>query len=89
MKYIGRFVKEELEYTPGVMHVNRIERPKYVDNKTTKNIIAPMPNLPGDKSFVGPIMMSDMIIKKYVDPLPLYRQIQVINRNHQIDLSGL
>lgn len=87
MKCIGRVVTEELEYTPGVMHVNRIERPKYIDNKTTKIIIAPMPSRPVEKSIVGPKMMSDMIIKKYVDHLPLYRQIQAIKRNHQIELS--
>lgn len=87
MKCIGRVVTEELEYTPGIMHVNRIERPKYIDSKTTKIIIAPMPSRPVEKCIVGPKMMSDMIIKKYEDHLPLYRQIQAIKRNHQVDLS--
>ncbi len=87
MKCIGRVVTEELEYTPGIMHVNRIERPKYIDSKTTKIIIAPMPSRPVEKCIVGPKMMSDMIIKKYEDHLPLYRQIQAIKRNHQVELS--
>ena len=36
MKCIGKKVTEELEYIPGVIYVNRYERPKYKDPKSEK-----------------------------------------------------
>lgn len=87
MKFIGTLVTEELEYTPGVMYVKRTERHKYLDPITQKIIIADMPQRPINKCIAGPQMMSHVIVQKYMDHLPLYRQLQMFKRNHNVDLS--
>ncbi|MBK8403219.1 MAG: transposase [Saprospiraceae bacterium] len=76
MKCIGILVTEELEYTPGVMYVKRTERPKYVDPITQRIVVAAMPPKPINKCIAGPQMMSHVIVQKYMDHLPLYRQLQ-------------
>ncbi|MFN8331497.1 MAG: transposase [Saprospiraceae bacterium] len=84
---IGLLVTEELEYTPGVFHVNRIERPKYVDDQTKKIKIAPMPSKPVPKSQFGPQFMAHTIVSKYMDHMPLYRMIQQFKRDHNVAIS--
>jgi transposase len=77
---IGEEITEILEYTPGALIVNRIVRPKYLlpkeDNKDTRIIIADLPSLPIPKGIAGPGLLTHIIISKYVDHLPIYRQAQ-------------
>ena len=85
-KKIGEEVTEELEYTPGELFVNKIVRPKYVlpqapDSLNTEIIIAPMPVRPIEKAIAGPGLLAQIVIDKYVDHLPLYRQLQRFERN--------
>ena len=87
MKCIGRKVTEELEYIPPVIFVNRYERPKYKDPQSEKIIIAPMPFRVVDKCIAGPAMMANVIISKYIDHMPYYRQLQQFKRMHQVDIS--
>lgn len=79
-KKIGEEITEELEYEPGKLFVNRYVRPKYVmaDNKGI--IIAPMIDRPLPKAIVGPGLLAQIIIDKYVDHLPLYRQMERFKR---------
>ena len=79
-KKIGDEITEELEYEPGKLFVNRFVRPKYVvpDNKGI--VIAPMVDRPLPKAIVGPGLLSQIIIDKYVDHLPLYRQMERFKR---------
>lgn len=79
-KKIGEEITEELEYEPGRLFVNRYVRPKYVmaDNKGI--IIAPMMERPLPKAIVGPGLLAQIIIDKYVDHLPLYRQLERFKR---------
>jgi len=79
-KKIGEEITEELEYEPGKLFVNRYVRPKYVvpDNKGI--IVAPMVDRPLPKAIVGPGLLAQIIIDKYVDHLPLYRQMERFKR---------
>jgi transposase len=79
-KKIGKEITEELEYEPGKLFVNRYVRPKYVmaDNKGI--IIAPMMERPLPKAIAGPGLLAQIIIDKYVDHLPLYRQMERFKR---------
>ena len=79
-KKIGEEITEELEYEPGKLFVNRYVRPKYVmaDNKGI--IIAPMMERPLPKAIAGPGLLAQIIIDKYVDHLPLYRQMERFKR---------
>ena len=79
-KKIGDEVTEELEYEPGKLFVNRYVRPKYVTGDNSAIIIAPMIDRPLPKAIVGPGLLAQIIIDKYVDHLPLYRQEQRFKR---------
>ena len=79
-KKIGEEVTEELEYEPGKLFVNRYVRPKYVIADNSTIIIAPMIDRPLPKAIAGPGLLAQIIIDKYVDHLPLYRQEQRFKR---------
>ena len=80
-------ITEVLERDPARWFVCRIIRNKYVlKNKslvqdTEKQIItAPMPVLPIAKSYAGATLLADIVIDKYVNHLPFYRQIQMFKQ---------
>jgi len=81
---IGEEITEILEYTPGALIVRRIVRPKYLlpkeDNKDPRIVIADLPSLPIPKGIAGPGLLTHIIISKYVDHLPIYRQAQQFKR---------
>ena len=79
MKKIGEEITEELEYERGNLFVNRYVRPKYVMVDNTF-LIAPMIDRPLPKSIAGPALLSQIVIDKYVDHLPLYRQVERFKR---------
>lgn len=83
-KKIGEEITEELEYVQGEMYVNQYIRPKYVitttEEITSKIAIAPMPMRPIEKAIAGSGLLAQIIIDKYVDHLPLYRQMQRFER---------
>jgi len=84
-KKIGEEVTEELEYTPGELFVKKYIRPKYLlplvsGTVNAEIIIAPMPIRPLEKAIAGPGLLAQVVIDKYVDHLPLYRQMQRFER---------
>ena len=79
-KKIGEEITEELEYEPGKLFVNRYVRPKYVQANNQGIIIAPMIERPLPKAIVGAGLLAQIIIDKYVDHLPLYRQMERFKR---------
>lgn len=79
-KKIGEEITEELEYEPGKLFVNRYVRPKYVQANNQGIVIAPMVDRPLPKAIVGPGLLAQIIIDKYVDHLPLYRQMERFKR---------
>ena len=79
-KCIGKEVTEELEYRPGKLYVNRYIRLKYKQEKSGEIIIGTLPNRPIEKGIAGPGLLSHILVSKYVDHLPLYRQIKQFKR---------
>lgn len=82
---IGEEITEELEYTPGELYVRKYVRPKYAtpqsaESSWTEIIIAAMPVRPIEKAIAGPGLLAQVVIDKYVDHLPLYRQMQRFER---------
>lgn len=77
---IGEEVTEELEYEPGRLYVNRYIRPKYVRGDNTGVIIGQLPSRPIERGLAGPGLLSHIMISKYIDHLPVYRQIQQFKR---------
>jgi transposase len=79
-KKIGDEVTEELEYEPGKLYVNRIVRPKYAKPDNGGIVTAPMIERPLPKAVAGPALLANIVIEKYVDHLPLYRQVERFKR---------
>ena len=80
-------VTEVLERDPARWYVRRIIRHKYVlKNKNQgpdieKQVVtAPMPALPIAKSYAGASVLADLVIDKYVNHLPFYRQIEMFKQ---------
>jgi len=78
---IGEEISEVLEYTPPVLGVLRTIRPKYkVVGEQSLIKIADLPSRPIEKGMPGPKLLAYIIVSKFVDHLPLYRQIQILKR---------
>lgn len=80
LRKIGEEVTETLDYRPARLTVIRRVRPKYVDPQTDKIIIAQLPARPIDKGIAEPGLLAHVVIEKYVDHLPIYRQVQRFKR---------
>jgi transposase len=80
LKKIGEQVTEELDYEPGKLFVNKIIRPKYAMPQGEGVIIAPMTDRPVPKAIAGAGLLAQLVIDKYVDHLPLYRQMERFKR---------
>jgi len=88
-KKIGESVTEILEYTPAEIFVRRIVRPKYIVSSTdekTQIAIADLPALPIPKSNAGATLLAHLLVSKYVDHLPFYRQRKIFKRQ-QLDIA--
>ena len=79
-KQIGKEVTEELERIPGKLFVRQYIRPKYVDPSGERIVIGELPVRPIDKGIAGPGLLAQIVIDKYVDHLPIYRQVQRFER---------
>jgi transposase len=82
-KMIGQAVTEILEYEPATLYVRRIVRNKYIIESTdegTEIIIASLPTLPIPKGNAGAGLLAHLLISKFSDHLPFYRQVQIFKR---------
>jgi transposase len=79
---IGKEVTEELEYVPGKLFVNQYVRLKYIkpEGEKTKVLIGKLPERPLPKCIAGPHLLAAIIVAKYVDHQPGYRQSQMFKR---------
>ena len=78
-------ITEVLERESARWYVRRIIRHKYAlkdksQDEQTQVVTAPMPVLPIAKSYAGATVLADMIIDKYVNHLPFYRQIEMFKQ---------
>ncbi len=82
-KKIGEAITEILEYEPANVYVRQLVRPKYIVESTdesTRIVIAELPSLPVPKGNAGPSMIAHVLVNKFVDHLPFYRQAQIFKR---------
>ncbi len=84
---IGEVTTEQIEIVPAKIFVIEHVRFKYAGcEHQNKVVTAPMPNQPIDKGLAGPGLLADVLVNKYDDHLPLYRQSERLAR-HGIDIS--
>jgi transposase len=86
-KKIGEEITEELEYQPGKLYVNQYIRPKYALPQDEGVVIASLPSRPIEKGIAGPGLLAHVLISKFVDHLPLYRQRQQFQR-HDVNIAA-
>ena len=80
LKRIGEDVSEKLDYTPGVFTVERHIRGKWVCDGCETLIQAPVPAQVIDKGIPTAGLLAHVMIAKYGDHLPLYRQEKIFAR---------
>jgi len=84
---IGEVISEQIELIPAKIYVKQHVRFKYAGCiHGNKVVTAPMPTQPIDKGLAGPGLLANVLIDKYDDHLPLYRQSEKLAR-HNIEIS--
>lgn len=80
LRHIGDDISQKLDYTPGTFTVENHIRPKYVcdECKTLKQ--APVPPHIIDKGLATTGLLASVLVMKYADHLPLYRQEAIFER---------
>ena len=86
LKTLGEDITEELEYMPGRFIVNRIVRPRKACGGCEAIVQSPLPSRPIERGRPGPGLLAHVLVSKYADHLPLYRQSQIYAREG-IDLD--
>jgi len=79
-RWMGEVVTEVLEYMPGKLYVDKYIRPKYALPQGEGIVIGVLPSLPVPRGNVGAGLLAHIMVSKYVDHLPFYRQAQQFRR---------
>jgi transposase len=80
LRPLGEDISEMLEYVPGSYRVIRHVRPKLSCSQCQRIVQAPAPSRPIAKGLAGPGLLAHVLVSKYCDHLPLYRQSQIFRR---------
>ena len=87
---IGESISEMLDYVPARLRVLRVRRPKYGCRACGTIHQAAAPERPIAKGLATPGLLAHVLVSKYCDHLPLYRQTQIFARHGvEIDRSTL
>lgn len=86
---IGQEVSEQLDYEPARFIRRRLIRRTFV-HRTDKDlapVTAPLP--PGllERGLAAPGLLAQVVVSKYADHLPLYRQEHIFKQRHGVELS--
>ena len=81
LKRIGEDVSEKLDYTPGVLTVQRHVRGKWACSECQTLRQAPVPAQIIDKGLPTSGLLAQVLVAKYSDHLPLYRQETIFGRS--------
>lgn len=80
LRKFGEDVSEMLEYVPSRFKVIRHVRPKLSCRACEKVVEAAAPSRPIDRGIPGPGLLAHVLVSKYADHLPLYRQSEIYAR---------
>ena len=90
LRRLGEDVSEMLEYVPGRYKVIRHVRPKLSCASCQKIVQVSAPSRPIERGIAGPGLLAHVLVSKYCDHLPLYRQSQIYAREGlELDRSTL
>ena len=80
LQAIGEDVAEQLEFIPASFRVIGHVRPKFGCTHCDTLVQAPAPSRPIERGIAGPGLLAHVLVAKYGDHLPLYRQSQIYAR---------
>jgi transposase len=80
LKTLGEDVSEMLEYVPAHFQVIRQVRPILACSRCDKIVQAEAPSRPIARGLAGPGLLAHVVVSKYCDHLPLYRQEEIYAR---------
>jgi transposase len=80
LRELGQDVAEMLEYVRASFKVLRHVRPKLSCDACDRIVQAPAPSRPIDRGLAGPGLLAHVLVSKYADHMPLYRQSEIYAR---------
>ena len=81
MERVGEIVTEELVVTPPQFHVRQFVRGRFrCSDCMNRSVEKPLPPRPIENGRPSPSLLAYIVVSKYVDHLPLYRQEQIFKR---------
>jgi transposase len=83
---IGESISEMLDFVPARLRVLRIRRPKYGCRACGTIHQVPAPERTIAKGLASPALLAHVLVSKYCDHTPLYRQNQIFAR-HGVELD--
>src|SRR5215216_3474518 len=86
MRKVGEDVTEILDYIPGHFEIVRHIRPAFSCRRCETMVQKEMPSLPIERGQAGAGLLAHILVSKYCDHLPLYRQSGIYAREG-IDLD--
>ena len=86
LRPLGEDVAEQLEWIPGSFRVIRHVRPKLACKCCDTIVQAPTPSRPIARGIAGPGLLAHVLVAKFADHLPLYRQ-SVIYARESVELE--
>ena len=86
LRQFGEDVSEQLERIPATYKVIRHVRPKFACTGCERVVEAAAPARPIERGLAGPDLLAHVLVSKYGDHLPLYRQSEIFAREG-IDLD--
>ena len=82
---LGEEVTEELDWKPAQFIRRLYIRPKYAN--ADRIVIAPLPARLIEKGLPGAGLLTHVLVSKYEDHLPLYRQEKIYRERHGVNLT--
>ena len=80
LRPLGEDISEVLEYVPARFKVIRTVRPKLSCGCCSRIVQEAAPHRPIDRGLAGPGLLAHVLVAKYADHLPLYRQSEIYAR---------
>jgi len=80
LRPLGQDVSEVLEWVPGSFKVIRYVRPKLSCASCERIVQVPAPSRPIERGLAGPGLLAHVLVAKYCDHQPLYRQAEMYAR---------
>ena len=77
---IGEDTSEVLDFVPAYFRVIRHVRPRFACRRCATVVQVPAPSLPIERGLPGPGLLAQVLVSKYLDHTPLYRQARIFAR---------